>query len=66
MVGTLIFTFLMMPDLRIPFWTHGWATTPNIYSQVGTLFVVSSIYMLIARDHNRDRGREAAFSEMTN
>jgi len=144
--GALIFTFLKMPDPNVPFWTHGWTTTLNIYSQVGlvtlvglvskngilivefanqqqlqglskldavrqsamtrlrpilmtsaatiaghfpltlvtgagaaarnsiglvlvggmfvgtlfTLFVVPSIYMLVARDHSRDREREAA------
>jgi multidrug efflux pump len=144
--GALIFTFLKMPDPNVPFWTRGWTTTLNIYSQVGlvtlvglvskngilivefanklqlqglakpdavrqasmtrlrpilmttaatiaghfpltlvsgagaaarnsigivlvgglfigtffTLFVVPSIYMLVARDHSRDRGRESA------
>jgi len=148
MFGALIFTFLKMPDPNVPFWTHGWTTTLNIYSQVGlvtlvglvskngilivefanklqeggrskreavhdaaltrlrpilmtsgatiaghfpltlvtgagaaarnsiglvlvggmavgtlfTLFVVPSIYMLVARDHSRDRVREAAVS----
>jgi multidrug efflux pump len=146
MFGALIFTFLKIPDPNTPFWTHGWTTTLNIYSQVGlvtlvgivskngilivefanklqlqglpkleavrqaamtrlrpilmttaatiaghfpltlvtgagaaarnsiglvlvggmfvgtmfTLFVVPSIYMLIARDHSKDRVREAA------
>jgi multidrug efflux pump len=146
MFGALIFTFLKMPDPNVAFWTHGWTTTLNIYSQVGlvtlvgivskngilivefanklqlqglpkldavrqaamtrlrpilmttaatiaghfpltlvtgagaaarnsiglvlvgglfvgtmfTLFVVPSIYMLIARDHGKDREREAA------
>jgi len=144
--GALIFTFLKMPDPNVSFWTHGWTTTLNIYSQVGlvtlvglvskngilivefanqlqlqglpkldavrqsamtrlrpvlmtsaatiaghfpltlvtgagaaarnsiglvlvggmfvgtlfTLFVVPSIYMLVARDHSKDREREAA------
>ena len=146
MFGALLFTFLKMPDPSVSFWTHGWTTTLNIYSQVGlvtlvglvskngilivefanklqlqglpkldavrqaamtrlrpilmtsaatiaghfpltlvtgagaaarnsiglvlvggmfvgtifTLFVVPSIYMLIARDHSKDREREAA------
>jgi multidrug efflux pump len=144
--GALIFIFLKIPDPNTPFWTRGWTTTLNIYSQVGlvtlvglvskngilivefanklqlqglvkldavreaamtrlrpilmttaatiaghfpltlvtgagaaarnsiglvlvgglfigtlfTLFVVPSIYMLIARDHSKDREREAA------
>ncbi len=148
MFGALTFTFLKMPDPNIPFWTRGWTTTLNIYSQVGlvtlvglvskngilivefanklqiqgltkleavrqaamirlrpilmvsaatiaghfpltlvtgagaaarnsiglvlvggmfigtlfTLFVIPSIYMLIARDHGKDREREAAIS----
>ena len=146
MFGALLFTFLKIPNPNTPFWTHGWTTTLNIYSQVGlvtlvglvskngilivefsnklqiqglskldavreasmtrlrpilmvaaatiaghfpltlvtgagaaarnsiglvlvggmfigtmfTLFVIPSIYMLIARDHTRDREREAA------
>ena len=146
MFGALLFTFLKMPDPNTPFFTRGWTTTLNIYSQVGlvtlvglvskngilivefanrlqleghpkleavrgaamtrlrpilmtsaatiaghfpltlvtgagaaarnsiglvlvggmfvgtlfTLFVVPSIYMLIARDHTKDRAREAA------
>ena len=149
MFGALLFTFLKMPDPSVHFWTHGWTTTLNIYSQVGlvtlvglvskngilivefanklqlsglskleavrraamtrlrpvlmtsaatiaghfpltlvsgagaaarnsiglvlvggmfvgtlfTLFVVPSIYMLIARDHGNDREREAAVNE---
>jgi len=149
--GSLIFTFLKMPDPNVPFWTKGWTTTLNIYSQVGlvtlvglvskngilivefanklqltglpkleavrqaamtrlrpilmtsaatiaghfpltlvtgagaaarnsiglvlvggmfvgtlfTLFVVPSIYMLIARDHSRDRERQDAVAEAT-
>ena len=146
--GALIFTFLKMPDPSVHFWTGGWTTTLNIYSQVGlvtlvglvskngilivefanqlqkkgsskreavreaaltrlrpilmttgatiaghfplvlvtgpgaaarnsiglvlvggmavgtlfTLFVIPSIYMLIARDHSKDLAREAAFT----
>jgi len=149
MFGALIFTFLKMPDPNLPFWTRGWTTTLNIYSQVGlvtlvglvskngilivefanklqlqglskldavrqaamirlrpilmvsaatigghfpltlvtgagaaarnsiglvlvggmfigtmfTLFVIPSIYMLIARDHSKDREREAGVQE---
>jgi len=149
--GALIFVFLKIPDPNTPFWTHGWTTTLNIYSQVGlvtlvglvskngilivefanklqlqggtkldavreaamtrlrpilmttaatiaghfpltlvsgagaaarnsiglvlvgglsvgtlfTLFVVPSIYMLVARDHSRDRERESAMPSET-
>ena len=149
--GALIFIFLKIPDPNTPFWTHGWTTTLNIYSQVGlvtlvglvskngilivefanklqlqghvkldavreaamtrlrpilmttaatiaghfpltlvsgagaaarnsiglvlvgglsvgtlfTLFVVPSIYMLIARDHSKDRERESAMPSET-
>ena len=151
MFGALLFTFLKMPDPSVQFWTRGWTTTMNIYSQVGlvtlvglvskngilivefanklqlqghpkleavreaamtrlrpilmtsaatiaghfpltlvtgagaaarnsiglvlvggmfvgtffTLFVVPSIYMLIARDHTKDRQREAAVTTET-
>ena len=148
MFGALIFMFLKMPSPNVPFWTNGWTTTLNIYSQVGlvtliglvskngilivefanklqeqgkskleavreaaqtrlrpilmisvatisghfpltlvsgagaaarnsiglvlvggmaigtifTLFVIPSIYMLVARDHSKDRGTESAIS----
>jgi len=35
MFGSLIFTFLKMPDPNLPFWTSGWTTTLSIYTQVG-------------------------------
>ena len=31
MFGALVFTFLKIPDPNVPFWTHGWTTTLNIY-----------------------------------
>ncbi len=41
--GALIFTFLKMPDPSQPFWTHGWTTTLNIYSQVGLVTLVGLV-----------------------
>jgi len=41
--GALIFTFLKMPDPNAPFWTHGWTTTMNIYSQVGLVTLVGLV-----------------------
>ncbi len=41
--GALIFTFLKMPDPGVSFWTHGWTTTLNIYSQVGLVTLVGLI-----------------------
>jgi len=41
--GALIFTFLKMPDPNVPFWTHGWTTTLNIYSQVGLVTLVGLV-----------------------
>ena len=43
MFGALIFTFLKMPDPNIPFWTSGWTTTLNIYSQVGLVTLVGLV-----------------------
>jgi len=43
MFGALIFTFLKMPDPNAPFWTHGWTTTMNIYSQVGLVTLVGLV-----------------------
>jgi len=41
--GALIFTFLKMPNPNIPFWTKGWTTTLNIYSQVGLVTLVGLV-----------------------
>ena len=43
MFGALIFTFLKMPDPNVPFWTRGWTTTLNIYSQVGLVTLVGLV-----------------------
>jgi multidrug efflux pump len=43
MFGALIFTFLRMPNPNVPFWTSGWTTTLNIYSQVGLVTLVGLI-----------------------
>jgi multidrug efflux pump len=41
--GALIFTFLKMPAPNVPFFTNGWTTTMNIYSQVGLVTLVGLI-----------------------
>ncbi|MBP9943165.1 MAG: efflux RND transporter permease subunit [Desulfomicrobium sp.] len=41
--GSLIFTFLKMPDPNVAFWTAGWTTTMNIYSQVGLVTLVGLV-----------------------
>jgi multidrug efflux pump len=43
MFGALIFCFLKMPNPNIPFWTNGWTTTLNIYSQVGLVTLVGLV-----------------------
>ena len=43
MFGALIFTFLKMPDPNVSFWTAGWTTTLNIYSQVGLVTLVGLV-----------------------
>jgi multidrug efflux pump len=43
MFGALMFCFLKMPNPNIPFWTNGWTTTLNIYSQVGLVTLVGLI-----------------------
>jgi multidrug efflux pump len=43
MFGALLFTFLKMPDPNVPFWTKGWTTTLNIYSQVGLVTLVGLV-----------------------
>ena len=43
MFGALIFTFLRMPNPNVAFWTDGWTTTLNIYSQVGLVTLVGVV-----------------------
>ncbi len=43
MFGAMIFTFLKMPDPSVAFWTQGWTTTMNIYSQVGLITLVGLV-----------------------
>ncbi len=41
--GALIFCFLKMPGHGMPFWTDGWTTSLNIYSQVGLVTLVGLV-----------------------
>jgi multidrug efflux pump len=41
--GALIFSFLKMPAPNVPFFTDGWTTTLNIYSQVGLVTLVGLV-----------------------
>jgi multidrug efflux pump len=41
--GALITTFLKMPDPNMPFFTRGWTTTLNVYSQVGLVTLVGLV-----------------------
>lgn len=43
MFGALIFVFLKMPSPNIPFFTNGWTTTLNIYSQVGLVTLIGLV-----------------------
>jgi multidrug efflux pump len=43
MFGALLFSFLKMPAPNIPFFTNGWTTTLNIYSQVGLVTLVGLV-----------------------
>lgn len=43
MFGALIFTFLKMPNPEMPYWTNGFTTTLNIYSQVGLVTLVGLV-----------------------
>jgi len=43
MFGALVFTFLRMPDPNVKFWTSGWTTTLNIYSQIGLVTLVGLV-----------------------
>src|SRR5208283_5180667 len=41
--GALMFCFLKLPSQNIAFWTNGWTTTLNIYSQVGLVTLVGLV-----------------------
>lgn len=41
--GALIFTFLKMPVPGLSFWTDGWTTTLNIYSQIGLVTLIGLV-----------------------
>ncbi|MBX2810637.1 MAG: efflux RND transporter permease subunit [Myxococcales bacterium] len=43
MFGALIFTFLKMPNPNLPYWTDGWTTTLNVYSQVGLVTLIGLV-----------------------
>jgi multidrug efflux pump len=43
MFGALAFTFLKMPNPNMSFFTDGWTTTLNIYSQVGLVTLVGLV-----------------------
>jgi multidrug efflux pump len=43
MFGALTFCFLKMPGQGIPFFTNGWTTTLNIYSEVGLVTLVGLV-----------------------
>jgi multidrug efflux pump len=43
MFGASVFTFLKMPDPNMAFWTDGWTTTLNVYSQVGLVTLIGLV-----------------------
>jgi multidrug efflux pump len=43
MFGALALTFLKMPNPNMHFWTDGWTTTLNVYSQVGLVTLVGLV-----------------------
>jgi multidrug efflux pump len=43
MFGALALAFLKMPNPNLPYWTDGWTTTLNVYSQVGLVTLVGLV-----------------------
>jgi multidrug efflux pump len=63
MFGALAFTFLKMPNPNLHFFTDGWTTTLNIYSQVGLVTLVGLVAkngILIVEFANRLQGEGVA------
>jgi len=64
--GALIFTFLKMPNPNLSYWTDGFTTTLNIYSQVGLVTLVGIIAkngILIVQFANALQDRGVAIQE---
>jgi multidrug efflux pump len=43
MFGAVVVMFLKMPNPNLPFFTNGWTTTLNVYSQVGLVTLVGLV-----------------------
>jgi len=43
MFGAVVMMFLKMPNPNLPFFTDGWTTTLNVYSQVGLVTLVGLV-----------------------
>ncbi len=43
MFGAALFMFLKMDNPNLPYWTDGWTTTLNIYSQVGLVTLIGLV-----------------------
>jgi multidrug efflux pump len=43
MFGALALAFLKMPNPNMPYWTDGWTTTLNVYSQIGLVTLVGLV-----------------------
>jgi multidrug efflux pump len=41
--GAIVFCFLKMPNPNLAFWTDGWTTSMNIYSEVGLITLVGLV-----------------------
>jgi len=60
MFGALIFSFLKMPNANLPFFTSGWTTTMNIYSQVGLVTLVGLVSKTASSSSNLPTPSSAA------
>jgi multidrug efflux pump len=59
--GAAIFMLWKMPSPQVPYWTNGWTTTMNIYSQVGLITLVgivskNGILIVEFANHLQERG----------
>ena len=70
MFGASVFTFLKLPDPNMSFWTDGWTTTLNVYSQVGLVTLIGLVskngILIVEFANDLQRGGQAKLDAVRN